>query len=83
MKFKVLGYEVIIRKWVPIKEIAKAQKIQKAKKHKYRLCYVMYKRMMTREQAVVQRDKTKAPYIRIYMCEFCNLWHLTHKKPNR
>ena len=80
MKVKLFGYEFIVRKWKPAREIKKEQEKQKAREQGYRLCHTMLKRMMTREQAVQMRDKTKAPYLRIYMCEFCNTWHLTHKK---
>lgn len=80
VKFKLFGYEFIVRKFVPLKEIRRHIKKEEGKKKGYRMCPVMAKRMMTREQAVEQRDRTKAAYIRVYMCEFCNTWHLTHKK---
>lgn len=38
----------------------------------------------TREYAAAQKDRlagnTANGYLRIYVCEFCNYWHLTHKK---
>ena len=76
------GYEFIVRKALPIKEVTKRNAKAKGRAKGWRMCPVMAKRMMTREQAVEQRDKTKSLYIRIYMCEFCNTWHLTHKKNN-
>lgn len=79
-KIKVFGYEVLIRKALPAREVVKRTKKEQGRARGWRMCPTMAKRMMTREQAVEQRDKTKAPNIRIYMCEFCNTWHLTHKK---
>ena len=43
----------------------------------------MDKLMFTREQAQQKKNDnigTKASYLRIYNCQFCGAWHLTHKK---
>lgn len=41
----------------------------------------------TREYATAQKERlaknTANGYLRIYVCEFCNYWHLTHKKRYR
>jgi hypothetical protein len=47
---------------------------------KIRKCVQMDKFMYTREQAVINRDKLRGKNLRIYMCEYCNTWHLTHRK---
>lgn len=80
MRFTFLGHELIFRKMIRAKELTKRIKVKKGRERGYKMCPTMGKRMLTREQAVEQRDKIKASYLRIYMCEFCNWWHLTHKK---
>ena len=53
------------------------------KSHKaIRKCPTINKFMFTREQALeAQKKRTRKDRpLRIYKCEFCNLWHLTHKK---
>lgn len=47
-------------------------------------CFTTHKFMFTRDQAekrkaVLLRKKT-ASYLRVYLCQFCGKWHLTHKK---
>jgi predicted hydrocarbon binding protein len=79
LKLKVFGHEIIIRKALPVKEVLKRVKKEQGRAKGWRMCPTMAKRMMTREQAVEQRDK-KPEYLRVYMCEFCNTWHLTHKR---
>jgi len=49
-------------------------------KKKYEKCIYKEKRMFTREEAANERDQIKDPRIRIYCCEYCNMWHLTHHK---
>lgn len=51
-------------------------------KKKYRKCPTMQKNMYTREQAsaALSRLTTKLKPLRIYLCEYCNTWHLTHEK---
>lgn len=43
--------------------------------------------MFTRQEAEAARDKLKKNtvnnYLRIYCCEFCQMWHLTHKRRYR
>lgn len=80
MKFVVFGYEFVFRKYKPAKVLVAEAKKKKAREKGYKMCPTMFKRMLTREQAVHLRDTTKAQYLRIYMCEHCNWWHLTHKK---
>lgn len=47
-------------------------------------CLYKEKRMFTREEAAAERDAimgaNKQTFIRIYCCEFCNMWHLTHHR---
>src|SRR3990167_2500986 len=54
-------------------------KIKRIKK-----CLQTGKIMYTREEAVKNRDQQKVrtanDYLRIYCCEFCANWHLTHKR---
>lgn len=59
----------------------------KPKPVKLKRCPVMDKLMFTREQAAVARDRRmKAQpnvHLRIYCCEYCSTWHLTHLKRHR
>lgn len=82
MRLVFCGHELIFRKLLPPKELKKIHLREEGRKKGWRICPVMAKRMMTREEAVQERDKPKVPYLRIYMCEFCNWWHLTHKRSN-
>lgn len=79
-KYVLFGHELILRKVLPLKEVKKRAKKAAGRAKGWRMCSIMAKRMMTREQAVEQRDKVKGQKLRIYMCEFCNTWHLTHQK---
>lgn len=85
------GYEFIIRKVQPevsVKEIDAAvallpktkAKDKKPKKKRHRKCFYKDKVMYTREEAADAMKHIKNPQIRIYCCEFCSSWHLTHKR---
>ena len=48
-------------------------------------CYVTFKSMFSEETAKLLADKyinsvNTARPLRAYRCEFCESWHLTHKK---
>lgn len=79
MRFTYKGYELIFRK-IPVRPIQTPKKRKKEPKPKIQKCIVHGKRMFTREQAALEAKATKNPQIRIYCCEFCQMWHLTHKK---
>lgn len=57
---------------------------RKPRKQFIRRCIATQKFMFSREQAEKKRDellrKKTASYLRIYLCQFCDHWHLTHKK---
>lgn len=57
---------------------------EKPKKTKLKRCPQNEKVMFTREQAEASKKKHEkaqpAANLRIYCCEFCSSWHLTHKK---
>lgn len=83
MKIRFLGYELIFQRNLlePVsRPLPRHPKPVKQKKPRIKKCPTMDKRMFTREQAAKERDQIKKPNIRIYCCEFCNTWHLTHKK---
>lgn len=57
--------------------------IADAEKPRIQKCIYKDKRMFTREQAVEELKtikKRKNLLLRIYCCEFCHMWHLTHHK---
>lgn len=75
--------EVVEQKPPPPPEKKKITKRPKVKK-----CPVTNKTIyLEREIASRERDKlasnTKDNYLRIYTCEFCGHWHLTHRRLNR
>jgi hypothetical protein len=88
MRLTFNGYELILQRIPPPPEPLpvidengpKMAKPKKQSRPRIRKCPVMDKRMFTREQAAAERDQIRKPNIRIYCCEFCNAWHLTHKK---
>lgn len=47
-------------------------------------CFTTHKFMFTREQAENKKTElmrqNKAEKLRVYLCQFCGHWHLTHKK---
>lgn len=55
---------------------------RKDKVKKFKKCPTMSKNMYTREEATfnLNRLTTKLKPLRIYPCEYCSTWHLTHKK---
>lgn len=69
--------------WFVTPEVVKPPvKPPKPKKVKIKKCIQTDKYMFTREQAEVNKNKlsTKISPLRIYCCEFCFTWHLTHHK---
>lgn len=83
MEIKFLGFELRLRRTPVIEETpVPTVKEKPQEKPKIQKCTYRDKRMFTREQAAAERDAIKDPRIRIYCCEFCQHWHLTHKKRN-
>ena len=82
MKIVFKGYELIFRKVrvfaPPVKKPVKKKKKQRREK-----CLYKDKTKYTREDAAEAMKHIKNPQIRIYCCEFCQMWHLTHKKRNK
>jgi hypothetical protein len=61
---------------------------KRRKKNRKHRCPVTDKRQHeTRESAAKAAERLKCNtqnnYLRIYVCEFCGKWHLTHKRKNR
>ena len=87
MRFVFCGYELVLRRVEsppPVSVPAPVKvEAEKPKPVRIRKCPTMDKRMFTREQAAEEAKLTKAPYIRIYCCEFCGTWHLTSKKVHK
>ncbi len=87
MKFTFAGYDISIEKLVEelkeeFNQPQPAPKARKEKKPRKQKCMYREKVCYTREEAAEAVMHIKNPQIRIYCCEFCNTWHLTHKKLN-
>ncbi len=80
MTIKLFGFEIIVRKIVPVTPQVIVPVVPKKKKVYRKKCLYREKVMYTREDAVEAMKKIQNPQIRIYCCEFCQHWHLTHKK---
>lgn len=78
MKFTFAGYGISIYK-LAVAEAPKPipKRVKKPRKQK---CMYREKVCYKREEAVEAMSHIKNPQIRIYCCEFCHMWHLTHKK---
>lgn len=65
----------------------KAKKAAKGAKPKVKKCYQTRKVCFTREEAEQRKEElkkqTQDKFLRIYCCEFCMWWHLTHKRRHR
>lgn len=82
---RIFGYEIIIRKYqevAPPKEVPTPKPAVKKEPQKKRpkKCGVMDKVNYTREEAALAEERIKNPYVRKYKCEFCEWWHMTHKR---
>lgn len=58
--------------------------VRPPRKQYIRRCFTTHKFMFTREQAENKKTElmrqNKAEKLRVYKCQFCEAWHLTHKK---
>lgn len=84
MKFEIFGWKITIER-IPKPVIKVIPQPPPSKRRKYRVqkCLTMDKVMMPEALAKL-RAKQLAPktldgYLRAYKCEFCGMWHLTHK----
>lgn len=60
-------------------------RVCKLKRSGFKKCTTADKIMFTEDLAKLKADRLsiKGRYMRAYRCQFCNAWHLTHKKRYR
>jgi hypothetical protein len=74
--FKRVDYSEYVKYYYKPKQSEKA-KVKKKKKH---YCAISGKVQYTEQISKALAKENKFVKLRAYRCEFCNDWHLTHKK---
>jgi hypothetical protein len=67
--------------------LKKPEKTRRPKRVPLKMCLqsdkVCYTRELAESRRIALEKKTLHQYLRIYCCQFCNAWHLTHHKRNK
>lgn len=85
MKFAFLGWNITIERIPkPVVKVIPQPPVKKKNRYKVQKCIYVDKVMMPEALAKLRAKqlapKTPGGYLRAYKCQFCEQWHLTHKR---